>query len=139
MHRQALALRRKLLGEEHVDTARSVYELADLLSRMGDYAEAEPLFREALELRRKLRGKKSPEVAESIEGLALNLYEDGNYIDSIKLMREASRCGANCTMAASCAGRCLEQSRLDAWWDGPVPGRRAAIPRGARDEEGPAG
>ena len=38
-------LRREMLGNENVDTARSVFELADLESRMGNFADAEPLFR----------------------------------------------------------------------------------------------
>ena len=74
-----------MLGNEHAETARSVYELADLLSRMGDFAEAEPLFRESLALRRKLTGNKSLEVAQSIEGLALNLFDQGN----IRRVRQA--------------------------------------------------
>ena len=36
MYRQALALRREMLGNEHVDTARSVYELADLENSAND-------------------------------------------------------------------------------------------------------
>ena len=86
---QALALRREMLGNENVDTAKSVYELADLLGRMGDFAAAEPLFREALALRTKLIGARSPEVAQSLEGLALNLYDQGQYEDAAALLRKA--------------------------------------------------
>ena len=42
-----LALCRKLLSDEHPDVANSLYELALLLAKKGDYAAAEPLFREA--------------------------------------------------------------------------------------------
>ncbi len=56
MCRRRWPLRRELLGNENAETARSVYELADLLGRMGDIAAAEPLFREALTLRKKLFG-----------------------------------------------------------------------------------
>ena len=30
-------MRREMLGNEHIDTARSVYELADLLGRRGEF------------------------------------------------------------------------------------------------------
>ena len=54
MYRKALALRQKLLGPEHVDIARSEYQLADLLMRKGEYEAAEPFFRRALAMQRKL-------------------------------------------------------------------------------------
>ena len=57
---------------------------------MGEFAEAEPLFREALALRRKLSGaKNSQDVAQSIEGLALNLFDQGKFEEAVPLMREA--------------------------------------------------
>ena len=126
-----------MLGDEHVDTARSVYELADLLSRMGDYAGAEPLFREALALRRKLTGKKSPEVAQSMEGLALNLFDRairgfrqadaGGGRDAARTARRAAsrprRCArtisggcsvrwASTRKPSSCTGEALEMKKV---------------------------
>ena len=53
-------MRRELLGNQNAETARSVYELADLRGRMGEFAQAEPLFREALALRKKLFPARSP-------------------------------------------------------------------------------
>src|SRR5690606_24591605 len=89
MFRDALALRREMLGNEHVDTARSMYGLADLLGRMGEFSAAEPLFREALVLQRRLIGERSKETAQSLEGLALNLYDQGKYGDAVPLLRDA--------------------------------------------------
>ncbi|MEM7350169.1 MAG: tetratricopeptide repeat protein [Acidobacteriota bacterium] len=75
---KALALRRQALGNEHVDVAESLDELANLLRETGDYAAAEPLFREALQLRRELLGDEHADVAKSLDGLALLLRAKGD-------------------------------------------------------------
>jgi hypothetical protein len=49
LHRQTLALRRRVLGNDHGDTITSMFRLADLLMARDRPAEAEPLAREALE------------------------------------------------------------------------------------------
>ena len=46
--RQAVAMRRDLLGAKHPHTASSVRQLADILSGRGQYAAAVPLYRESL-------------------------------------------------------------------------------------------
>jgi tetratricopeptide (TPR) repeat protein len=46
--RQAVAMRRDLLGAGHPHTASSVRQLADILSGRGQYAAAVPLYRESL-------------------------------------------------------------------------------------------
>ncbi|MBD2338416.1 tetratricopeptide repeat protein, partial [Calothrix sp. FACHB-156] len=50
LYTQALALRRKLLGEEHPDVASSLNNLAALYYSQGRYSEAEPLYSQALAL-----------------------------------------------------------------------------------------
>ena len=47
--RQALALRLKLLGEEHPDVARSLESLARVLKEKGDCEAAEPFFQRAID------------------------------------------------------------------------------------------
>jgi tetratricopeptide (TPR) repeat protein len=56
LDQKALDLRRKLLGEEHPDTALSYNNLALNLNFRGKYAAAAPLYEKALDLRRKLLG-----------------------------------------------------------------------------------
>jgi tetratricopeptide (TPR) repeat protein len=51
IHREALAMRRKLLGQEHPLVAISLFNLADVLCDEGKLAEAEPLVRECLSIR----------------------------------------------------------------------------------------
>ena len=89
LYRQALALHRKLLGDEHPHVATSLNNLAGLFKDKGDYAAGEPLLREALALRRKLLGDEHPEVATSLNNLASLLGDKGDYAAAEPLFREA--------------------------------------------------
>ena len=51
-HREALAVRRDLLGRSHPHVAQSLSHLGWALQAQGRYAEAEPLYREALAISR---------------------------------------------------------------------------------------
>ena len=86
LHRQALELRRKLLGEEHPDTAESYNNLALNLRAQGKYAEAEPLFQTALTLVRKRLGEEHPLTALSYNNLASDLYDLGKYAEAESLL-----------------------------------------------------
>ena len=73
---KALAIRKQVLGDEHLDTAASMHDLAMVLSGpfqcstgLGDFARAEPLLRKALSIRRKHPGNEDGDVAESLRGL----------------------------------------------------------------------
>nr|WP_322657823.1 tetratricopeptide repeat protein [Dendronalium sp. ChiSLP03b]MDZ8204117.1 tetratricopeptide repeat protein [Dendronalium sp. ChiSLP03b] len=86
---QALALRRKLLGEEHLSVATSLNNLALLYYSQGRYSEAEPLFIQALALRRKLLGEEDPSVADSLNNLAGLYYSQGRYSEAESLYIKA--------------------------------------------------
>ena len=60
MHREALAMRKKLLGDEHPAVARSLNDLAFVLPAEGKLVEAEAMYREALAMRKKLFGDEHP-------------------------------------------------------------------------------
>ena len=62
-YRDVLAIRQKLLGEEHPDTALSYNNLAANLNAQGKHREAQPLFQKALDLRQKLLGEGHPDTA----------------------------------------------------------------------------
>ena len=68
--RQALAIKRKVLGENHRDTATSLNNLAELYVAKGDYAKAEPLFRQVLDIHQKVLGENHPRTATSLNNLA---------------------------------------------------------------------
>jgi eukaryotic-like serine/threonine-protein kinase len=51
LQQEALATRERLLGSDHLDTARSRSDLAVILEHLGRFAESEPLLRQALATR----------------------------------------------------------------------------------------
>src|SRR5262249_19053629 len=55
--RQVLTIYRKVLGEQHPDTATSYNNVAACLHAQGQYAQALPLFRKALAIRQKVLGE----------------------------------------------------------------------------------
>ena len=86
---QALALRKRLLGEEHPDVAESLNNLAELYRSQGRYSEAEPLYEQALALRKRLLREEHSDVAESLNNLALLYYSQGRYSEAEPLYRQA--------------------------------------------------
>jgi serine/threonine protein kinase/tetratricopeptide (TPR) repeat protein len=70
MSRQALAMQKKLLGNDHPDIARSLFSVATLLRRQGKWADAETEYRGGLEMWRRLQGKDNFEVDSALLYLA---------------------------------------------------------------------
>src|SRR5271157_2474037 len=89
MHRQALAITRKALGEDHPDTAGSYNNLAETLRAQGKYAEAEAMHRRALAITRKALGEDHPDTAGSYNNLAATLSAQGKYAEAEALHRRA--------------------------------------------------
>jgi serine/threonine-protein kinase len=89
MLREALEMRRRLLGEEHADIAASLHSLAILSFIKGDYEEAEALCREALEMNRRLLGGEHPCVGNNINTLADILNARGQAAEAEVLIYEA--------------------------------------------------
>lgn len=78
--RQALAINRRALGEEHPDTASGYGLLALCLDSQGRPADALPLYRQALEIHRKVLGEEHPFTARFVSPhspLALGLARLG--------------------------------------------------------------
>lgn len=60
LYQRALAIREKVLGAEHPDTASSLNNLAALYDTQGDYAQALPLLQRALAIFERALGKNHP-------------------------------------------------------------------------------
>ena len=71
---RALAIREKLLGPEHPDTATSLNNLANLLLDQRDLAGARPLLERALAIWEKALGPEHPDTATSLNNLASLLH-----------------------------------------------------------------
>ena len=79
LFRQALEIRREVLGEEHPSYATTLNNLASLLQATGQYAEAERLHRQALETFRASLGDNHPntkKVARSYMQLSIAQFPD---------------------------------------------------------------
>jgi serine/threonine protein kinase/tetratricopeptide (TPR) repeat protein len=69
--RNALEIRRKLLGNDNLPMADSLLSLAQVLVQVGKLDQAESLCRESLAIRRKLFGEESKETAAGLDLLAI--------------------------------------------------------------------
>jgi CHAT domain-containing protein/Tfp pilus assembly protein PilF len=87
--RQALALRKEVLGERHPDTASSLNNLAFLLQAQGDYAAARPLYEQALAINKEVLGERHPNTASSLNNLAGLLKTQGDYAAARPLYEQA--------------------------------------------------
>ena len=90
LHREALDLRREVLGPQHPDTLNSMHNLAFALHSQGQHAEAEPLSREVVEQTRKMLGPKHPDTLSSMNNLVLVLQSLGQHGEADPLSRELS-------------------------------------------------
>ena len=89
LYQQNLKMRRKLLGDDHLDVVTSLNNLAKLYNSQGRYDEAEHLYQQALETRRKLLGDDHPDVATSLNNLAKLYNSQGRYDEAEHLYQQA--------------------------------------------------
>jgi tetratricopeptide (TPR) repeat protein len=86
---KVLAVRRKVLGEEHPDTARSYNNVAYTLKAQGRYREAEEGFKKALAICRKVLGEEHPDTANGYNNVAFNLDARGRHKEAEEGFRKA--------------------------------------------------
>jgi CHAT domain-containing protein/tetratricopeptide (TPR) repeat protein len=72
-------IRRKVLGEEHPDTAMSYNNVGLNLQAQGQYAAAAEVYQKALDIQRKVLGEEHPDTARSYNNVATNLQAQGQY------------------------------------------------------------
>lgn len=86
---QALAIREKVLGSEHPDTAASLNNLAFLYKILGQNEKALPLYQRALVIREKVLGLEHADTAQSLNNLAGLYYTLGQYEQALSLYKRA--------------------------------------------------
>ncbi|MBE9246697.1 tetratricopeptide repeat protein [Microcystis aeruginosa LEGE 00239] len=86
---QALAIRKKVLGDNHPNTARSLNNLASLYQNQGRYSEAEPLYKQALAIKKQQLGDNHPSTATSLNNLAELYRVQGRYSEAEPLYQQA--------------------------------------------------
>jgi tetratricopeptide (TPR) repeat protein len=89
LRERALAIREKVLGPEHPDTATSLDNLAGLLRDQGDLAAAQPLRERALAICEKVLGPEDLHTAASLNNLAGLLNDQGDLVGARPLYERA--------------------------------------------------
>jgi tetratricopeptide (TPR) repeat protein len=89
LFRDALAIRRNVLGNPHPVVADSLNNLGNLIYMRGKYDESEALLREALDMRRKLLPADHPSIAESLHNLGSKLWTRRDFAGAEAHFREA--------------------------------------------------
>src|SRR5262245_30068044 len=88
LHREALEIRRRVLGPEHPDTLTSMNNLALSYSGQGRYKEAEVMYQEALEIRKRVLGPEHLDTLWSMTDLATSYIDQGRYKEAEVMDRE---------------------------------------------------
>ncbi len=87
--REALKLRKDVLGEKHPAYADSLNNLAALYEALGDFKRALPLYQQALKLTEEVLGEKHPAYADSLNNLAVLYKTLGNHKQALSLFQQA--------------------------------------------------
>jgi tetratricopeptide (TPR) repeat protein len=86
---EAIAMKRRLLGDKHPEIAMGLANLAGALEDKGDLAGAESNFRQALAMQRELLGEVHPDVASTLNNLAFVQYARGDTRGALATERES--------------------------------------------------
>jgi len=78
-YERAFAIREKVMGAEHPDTALSLNNLGLLLQSQGDFAGARRYLERALAIKEKALGPDHLDTARSLNNLGFLLYSQGNF------------------------------------------------------------
>jgi tetratricopeptide (TPR) repeat protein/transcriptional regulator with XRE-family HTH domain len=89
LYQRALAIREQVLGPDHLDTAKSLYNLARLYYDEGRYAEGEQLYQRVLAIREKMLGPDHADTAQCLNSLALLYWAWGKYAEAEPLYQRA--------------------------------------------------
>jgi CHAT domain-containing protein/tetratricopeptide (TPR) repeat protein len=90
LHRQALGMRRKVLGENHPDTILVLHHLASLTEAQGDLALAVRLFDREMELGQQAGGNESADRTELLETIGRLLVQQGDHAEARRYLERAS-------------------------------------------------
>ena len=88
---QALALRTRLLGPGHLETAASISNLGLTQFNVGAYGEARAILARALPIHMAFLGPEHPDIGKHLGNLAAVLYRLGEYDEALALAERALR------------------------------------------------
>jgi len=85
--RAAVAMKRKLLGDEEVSTANSLGVVARVLGRKGDLAEAEDIHRNVVRIWERKMGPANQYTLTALNNLAVTLVDEGKLAEAEEVYR----------------------------------------------------
>src|SRR5262249_52409579 len=85
---EALAVRRRILGENHGDVATTMIMLASVLPRSDTDTSGLALLRRALAIRRSRYGNDDPRTADALYALARDMHGSGDFKGAKPVMDE---------------------------------------------------
>jgi tetratricopeptide (TPR) repeat protein len=92
---QAVAMRRRILGEEHPDTLTSMANLASAYRNQGRWTEAERLYVQVMETSKRVLGEEHPDMLTSMANLASTYRNQGRWTEAerldVQVMETSSR------------------------------------------------
>jgi tetratricopeptide (TPR) repeat protein len=89
LYREALAIRRHLLGETSYLTSESLLDLGSLLHSRGEAAAAEPLLRRVVAIRLRLSGPDDPKLGTPLRILGQAREDQGDRVGAERLYRKS--------------------------------------------------
>ena len=91
LYRQALEIKKQVLGPNHPSVVRTVESLAAVEAEAGNYSEAEQLYQQAIRSETEFFGPSHPGVAVPVDDLAALEMEEGKYASAETLYEKALR------------------------------------------------
>ena len=89
--REAMGIRREILGVENRDYVESLNNVARVYKVLAKYPRATGFYEEALEVRKRVLGEKHPDYAESLKNLAGLYYLMKDYDEASSLFKRAEQ------------------------------------------------
>ena len=83
---RTVAIQRRVLGEEHLETLTTMHDLTELYLDQGKYGQAEPLISKVFNLRKRLLGERHPDTLRSMTTLAGLYASQGKYLQAEPMM-----------------------------------------------------
>jgi serine/threonine-protein kinase len=89
LHERALTVNREIYGDDHVEVAKSMHDLASILRIKGEYAQAESLYIASLALKREHLPENDASTLGTLNATGLVREEQGDVQGGIAILREA--------------------------------------------------
>jgi non-specific serine/threonine protein kinase/serine/threonine-protein kinase len=85
---RALDLRRRVLGDKHLETLTTMFTLASILSELGQVGEAESLFSRVLEARQRRLGEDDADTLKTAGKLGQAYMQEGKFAQAERLLKQ---------------------------------------------------